>query len=443
MTTLVVHPAQRPLVGSVPVASDENIAHRALLLASLGDGESHLSGHARAVDSATTASCLRALGVRIVEPSHGELAISGAGLHGLEEPSASLDCGASAPTMELLCSVLAGARFRATLSGDERLSQHAMARVVAPLRARGAAVVGSTDPGRSGETFAPLVVGPLATGKHLASLQYASASPSVRVKSAVLLSGLYADGVTLFQEPCVSPDHTERMLEALGVPMRTLGPVVQIDRAGWDERLPAFDLALPGNLSAAAPLLVATQVVPGSRVTMRGIGINPTRAGLLEIARDMGAGLAVEPQGERLGEPAGLVHVWSAPLRAVALGGETLARSIDDLPAACALAARAEGTTRVTAEAWTPGIAAIAEVLRAFGVACEERAGGLEIAGRQEPLVGAVIDTHGVPAIAMAAAALALAGRAPTRVLDAGCIVRTFPKFVATLRALGARIDVE
>ena len=444
MTTLVVHPADRPLTGSVPVASDESIGHRALLLGALGHGDTRLSGYAHGGDNASTASCLRALGIRIAEPSAHELAISGAGLDGLREPAGALDCGASAATMELLCSVLAAAPFRVTLSGDERLSRRPMTRVVAPLRARGALIGGVSDPRRDGETFAPLIVGPTAAGRPLAGLQYESASPSARVKTAVLLSGLYAGGVTLFKEPSVSPDHTERMLEALGVPLRTVGPLVQIDLAGWDRRLPAFELAIPGDLSAAAPLFVAAQLVARSRVTMRGIGLNPTRTGLLEIARDMGAGLALEPQGERLGEPVGLLHAWSSPLRAVAVGGETIARSIGDLPSACALAARAKGTTRVTgAEEWGDGVVAMAEVLRAFGVDCEERAGGLEIEGREEPLEGAVIDSRGVPEIAMAAASLALAGRAPTLVRDAACIAGIFPKFVATLRALGARVDVE
>ncbi len=450
MTTLVVHPADRPLAGSVPVASDESIGHRVLLLGALAHGETRVTGYSRAGDPESTASCLRALGVRIDEPSAGELAIHGVGLDGLRQvagAAAALDCGASGATMDLLCGVLAAATFSATLSGDARLSRRAMTRVIAPLRARGAAIAGTSDPERDGETFAPLVLGPRPTGRRLAGLQYESASPSARVKTAVLLSGLYADGLTLFREPSVSPDHTERMLAALGVPLKTAGPLVQLDLGDWDRRLPAFALAIPGDLSAAAPLLAAAQIVPGSRVTIRGVGINPTRTGLLETARDMGAGLAVEPQGERGGEPVGLLHAWSAPLQPVALGGETIARSIDDLPVACALAARAAGTTRILSASEYPiesdGLAIMTGVLRAFGITCEEHAGGLAIEGRQEPLESAEVDTGGFPGVAMAATVLALAGRAPTRVRDAGCISRAFPKFVATLRALGARIDVE
>ncbi len=444
MTTLIVHPAQRPLVGSVPVPSDERIGQRALLLGALGLGDTRLTGYSLRGDRGSMAACLRALGVRMVEPSPTEIVITGAGVDGLREPVDALDCGASGVTMDLLCGVLAGAPFRAKLVGDAALSRRAMTRVVAPLRARGAAITGCRDPNRDGETFPPLIVGAPPAGRRLAGLQYESASPNAQVKSAVLLSGLYADGPTLFKEPSVSPDHTERMLGALGVPIRTVGPLVQLDLAGWDRRVPAFELAIPGDQSAAAPLILAAQVVAGSRVTLRGVGTNPTRTGLLEIARDMGAGIAVEPQGERGGEPVALIHAWTAPLRAVAAGGETVARAIDELPAACALAARAKGTTRIAnAEEWGDGLAITAGMLREFGVACQERPDGLDVEGREGPLEGADIDSRGAAGIAMIAAVLGLCGRAPTRVRDAACIATSYPKFVATLRALGTRIDVE
>jgi 3-phosphoshikimate 1-carboxyvinyltransferase len=446
LTTLVVHPADRPLTGSVPIASDESIGHRALLLGALGHGRTRLTGFTPAGDTAATAECLRALAVRIDAPSPSELVITGAGLDGLRQPAAALECGASGTTLALLCAVLGAAPFRTTLAGDEALSGRSLARTVAPLRARGAVIAGARAPqgeGRDGGIFAPLVVGPLAAGRRLTGLQYESASPSADVKSAVLLSGLYAGGPTLFKEPSVSPDHTERMLGVLGVPVRTVGPLVQMDLDAWDRRIPAFELAIPGDLSAAAVLVVAAQLVEGSRVTLRGVGTNPTRSGVLEIARDMGAGLAVEPQGEQGGEPVALVHAWSAPLHAVAVGGETIARGIDDLPAACALAARARGTTRIAnAEDCGDGIAVMARVLRAFGVACEESPDGLTIEGRDGPLDGAEIASAGNARVAMTAVVLGLAGRSPTRVRDAACIAGVFPKFVATLRALGARVDV-
>jgi 3-phosphoshikimate 1-carboxyvinyltransferase len=452
MTTLVVHPAETPLAGSVPVPSDASIGRRALLLGALCRGETTLSGFSRSPDTLSIAGCLRAMGVSIVEASPTELVITGVGLGGLREPVNALDCGHSGATLRLFCGVLAAQRFRATLRGDAGLSQASMIRVVAPLRARGAVVSGQARAiasNREGDLSPPLVVGPLPEGRRLAGLQYETAVASALVKSAVLLSGLFADGITLFKEPSVSRDHTERMLGTLGVPIRTVGPLVQIDPAGWDREMPAFQLSLPGDLSAAAFPLAAAQLVAGSRVTVRGVGANPTRTGLLEVARDMGAGFAIEPQGERGGEPVAELHAWYAPLRAVALGGETVSRATDEIPIACALAARARGTTRITDVAplrdsdYGDRIGAIAAMLRAFGVECEERPDGLSIGGREDPLEAVDIESGGDPRIAMTASVLALVGRGPSRIRDAACIAEVYPKFVATLRALGARIDIE
>lgn len=448
MTTLLVHPATAPLVGSVPVPSDKSIGHRALLLGALCEGETRIAAFSHGEDNVSTANALRAMGVAIDEPSPTELVVHGVGLFGLRAPERDLDCGNSGTTMRLLCGILAAQRFRATLVGDETLSRRPMMRVVGPLRARGAVIEGRAHPSRAGEIVAPLVVGPLQEGRALAPLEYESPVSSAQVKSAVLLSGMYAEGATRFREPTVSRDHTERMLGALGCPIRTVGPLVQLDPAGWDRRMPAFDVTIPGDVSAAAFLLVAAQIVEGSRVTARGVGVNPTRTGLLEIARDMGAGLAIEPQGDRGGEPVAELHAWSAPLRAITIGGETVPRAIDEIPIACALAARARGATRIRdAEELrhkeSDRIATMARVLRAFGVECAERPDGLDIEGREGALEAADVDSRGDHRIAMTAAVLALVAGAPSRIRDAACIATSYPKFVATLRALGARVDVE
>lgn len=450
MTALVVHPADKPLAGSVPVPSDKSIGHRALLIGALCEGKTRITGFSHGEDNVSTANCLRAMGVVIDEPGAAELVVHGVGLRGLRAPERDLDCGNSGTTMRLLCGVLAAQRFRARLVGDETLSRRPMMRVAGPLRARGAAIEGRAHASKQGEIVAPLVVGPLPEGRSLGSLEYESPVSSAQVKSAVLLSGLYADGATRFREPTVSRDHTERMLAALGAPLRTVGPLVEIDPSGWEpRRLSALDIAIPGDVSAAAFVLVAAQIVEGSRVTARGVGVNPTRTGILEIARDMGAGLAIEPQGERSGEPVAELHAWSEPLRAIAIGGETVPRAIDEIPIACALAARARGTTRIRdAEELrhkeSDRVATMAGVLRAFGVTCEERPDGLDVEGRAEgALEAADIDSRGDHRIAMTAAVLALVARAPARIRDAACIATSYPKFVATLRALGARVDVE
>jgi 3-phosphoshikimate 1-carboxyvinyltransferase len=448
MTTLVVHPATGPLLGSVPVPSDKSIGHRALLFGAICEGDTHITGFSHGEDNVSTANAMRAMGVVIEELGPAELVVHGVGLTGLRDPAGDLDCGNSGTTMRLLCGVLSAARFRATLVGDETLSRRPMMRVAGPLRLRGAVIEGRQHPTRADDIVAPLRIGPLPEGRDLGPLEYVSPVSSAQVKSAILLSGLLAHGTTRFREPTVSRDHTERMLGALGCPLRTVGPLIEIDPSGWNRRMPAFDIDIPGDVSAAAFLLVAAQLVAGSRVTARGVGVNPTRTGLLEIARDMGAGLSIEPQGERSGEPVAELHAWSAPMRAITIGGETVPRAIDEIPIACALAARASGTTHIRdAEELrhkeSDRIATMAVVLRAFGVACEEKPDGLDVEGRQDALDAADVDSRGDHRIAMTAAVLALLGRAPSRVRDAGCIATSYPKFVATLRGLGARIDVE
>ncbi len=448
MTTLIVHPATGPLVGSVPVPSDKSIGHRALLFGALCEGTTHIAGFSHGEDNVSTANALRAMGVTIEEPAPDELVVRGAGLFGLRTPERELDCGNSGTTMRLMCGILSAQRFRATLVGDESLSRRPMMRVAGPLRARGAVIDGRRHPTRDGEILAPLVVGPLPEGRQLAPLEYESPVSSAQVKSAVLLSGLYASGPTRFREPTVSRDHTERMLAALGCPLRSVASIVELDPAGWDRKMPGFDITIPGDISASAFLLVAAQIVEGSRVTVRGVGVNPTRTGILEIARDMGAGLTAESKGERSGEPVAELHAWHAPLRAVSVGGETVPRAIDEIPIACALAARARGTTRIRdAEELrhkeSDRIATMAKVLRAFGVTCEEKPDGMDIEGREGPLEPADVESRGDHRIAMTAAVLALLARGPSRVRDAACIATSYPKFVATLRALGAEIDVE
>ena len=447
MTTLIVHPASGPLHGSVPVPSDKSIGHRSLLFGALCEGQTRIAGFSHGEDNVSTANALRAMGVRVDEPSPTELVIVGTGLFGLKSPGRDLDCGNSGTTMRLLCGVLAAQHFRATLVGDETLSRRPMMRVAGPLRARGAIIEGRAHSTRQSEIVAPLAVGPLPEGVELTELEYESPVSSAQVKSAILLSGLFARGVTRFKEPTVSRDHTERMLRALGCPINTAGSVVELDPSGWDRRMPAFDIEIPGDISAAAFPLVAAQIVEGSRITARGVGVNPTRTGLLEIVRDMGAGLAIEPQGERNGEPVAELHAWSAPLRGVAIGGETVARAIDEIPIACALAARARGKTRILdadelRHKESDRIATMAAVLHAFGVPCDERPDGLDIEGRSEALEPADVDSRGDHRIAMTAAVLALVARGPSRVRNAGCIATSYPKFVATLRALGAHIDV-
>ncbi len=385
---------------------------------------------------------MRAMGVSVKDVAEGRLEVEGAGLFGLKAPSADLDCGSSAATMSLLTGLLSAQRFRSRLVGEAPLSP----RVAGPLRQRGAILDGERHPTEDDEILPPLVVGPLPEGEFLAELELETDVASAEVKSAILLSGLYAHGATYFREPTLSRDHTERMMHALGVPLRAVGSMIELRPDGWDGVMPAFEIDIPGDASAAAFLLVAANVVPGSRVTVRSVGTNPTRTGLLEIARHMGAGLEVVPHGEQAGEPIAEITAWHEPMTGVLVGGELVPRASDEIPIACALAARASGATTIrdAQELRVKGsdrIATMAAMLRAFGVKCDELADGLVIEGREGPLEPAAIASKGDHRIAMTACVLGLLARGPSRITDCDCIATSFSRFVGTLRALGARID--
>jgi 3-phosphoshikimate 1-carboxyvinyltransferase len=447
MTDLVVHPVTRALTGSVPVPSDKSIGHRAVLFGALASGTSKITSFSRGEDNVSTAHALAAMGVKIVDAGPSELTVHGVGLDGLKAPTAPLDCGNSGTTMRLLAGLLCAQAFESTLVGDASLTKRPMMRVVGPLRTRGGRLEGVPHPTKSGDVTAPLKVGPLAAGQKLAGIEYTSPISSAQVKSAMLLAGLYASGPTYFKEPTVSRDHTERMLQALGAPLRTAGPIVELDPRVWDRRLAPLEIDIPGDVSAAAFLLVAAQLVPGSRVTARAVGVNPTRTGLLEIVRDMGGGLSIESMGDRAGEPLAEIHAWHQPLHGTSIGGELVPRAIDEIPIACALAARASGTTRIRdAEELrvkeSDRIATMAKMLTAFGVTCEELPDGLTVHGKEGPLEPVDVESKGDHRIAMTACVLGLLARAPSRVRDAGCIATSFPRFVGTLRALGAEIEV-
>ena len=447
MPDLVIHPAQRPLVGSVPVPGDKSIAHRAILLAGLASGQSRITGGSLGEDNIATLGALRAMGVRASE-DESTLIVDGVGLDGLSAPSAPIDCGNSGTTMRLLAGVLAAQRFAAELVGDASLSRRPMGRVATPLRLRGARIEGKIDPRRPGEITAPIRVGPLPAPHVLSSLEYETPVASAQIKSAILLSGLWADGPTYVREPLVSRDHTERMLSALGVPLRTMGAMVELDPASWSGVLPAFTIQVPGDLSAAAFLVVAAQIVAGSRVDVRRVGLNPTRTGLLEILRDMGGALDAEAHGHELGEPIGDLHAGSASLHGVRTGGEVVTRAIDEVPILCALAARATGRTEIRDAAElrvkeSDRLATMASVLAAFGVSVEERPDGLVVEGVPDrPLRAATVPSRGDHRVAMTAAVLGLVADGPTRITDIACIATSFPRFAGTLRALGADVQM-
>jgi 3-phosphoshikimate 1-carboxyvinyltransferase len=443
-TDLRVQPATRPLTGGVPVPCDKSIAHRGLLLGAIATGQTELRNFSAGDGNLATLHAIQALGAPVEEIGPGALRITGHGLLGLSEPAAPIDCGGSGTTIRMLAGLLAGQHFRSILAADEYLSQRPMARVVGPLRRRGASVEGRFHPTRGGEVLAPLEIGPLPPGQALIESEEQLPIPTAQVKSALLLSGLYADGNTYVSEPLVSRDHTERLLRALGVPIEAVATMVQLDVSRWSRKIPAFAMTIPGDFSAAAFLIGAALLVPGSQVAIRDCGLNPTRRGLLDYLRDAGANLSIEERADSLGEPVGVISAGYGALQGGLFAGELLVRGVDEVPVLCAIAARSHGVTEIADAAElrvkeSDRLAAMARVLRAFGVECEERRDGLIIQGRPEgALTAAEVESGGDHRIAMTAALLGLVADGESCVRDAGCIATSFPRFAGTLRALGA-----
>lgn len=436
----------KALRGAVRVPGDKSIGHRALMFASLAEGRSLIHGLSAGLDNRSTAELFRDLGVG-VELGDGFARVDGVGLHGLTMSKRPLDCGNSGTTMRLCTGLLVGQRFGSTLIGDESLTRRPMRRIVEPLRARGAHVAGRGGE-KPNEVYPPLSIAPLVEGEALGPLEYSSPIASAQVKSCLLLSGLYADGVTAIQEPVVSRDHTERMLGALGVPIQAVGPMVVLDPGGWDRRWPGFEWTVPGDISGAAFVFAAATMVPGSDVTVEGVGLNPTRTGILDALRAMRADLRFLPKGDAAGgEPCGDVQVVYRGLAATMTAGEMLTRMIDEVPAFCAIAATARGRSDVRDAQElrvkeSDRVKTSAEVLEAFGVDCTELQDGLHVHGGAR-LEGAHVASQGDHRIAMMSAVLGLVAHGETIVDDVECVATSFPAFAETLASLGADIVEE
>ena len=423
---------------------DKSIGHRALLLSALSDGQCHLSGLSSGLDNIATQNALAAMGVNI-ERTGDKATVEGVGLRGLKMASDVIDCGNSGTSMRLLAGLLCAQKFGSQLTGDDSLSARPMQRIIEPLRARGAHIGGRA--GADTEAlYPPISIAPLLDDEHLRGLQYAMPIASAQVKSALLLSGLYADGPTVLSEPVLSRDHTERMLLSLGVPITTEGPMVALDptdwRAGWD----AFDWTVPGDPSSAAFVLLAALMVQGSEVTVTDVCVNPTRTGLFDLLRAMGVQLDWQPTGAAAGdEPTATLGAKHQRATGATVGGELLVRMIDEVPALCALAAVSKGQTHIRDAQElrvkeSDRIATMANVLGAFGVPCEELADGLVVDGGAE-LQGATVQSRGDHRIAMAAVLLGLRARGQTVVTDVECVETSFVGFCPLLQSLGADIE--
>jgi 3-phosphoshikimate 1-carboxyvinyltransferase len=436
-----------PLRGEARVPGDKSIGHRALIFASLAEGESRITGLSGGLDNLATADAFRAMGIDI--QLHGQAArISGRGLRGLAAPKRAIDCGNSGTTMRLLAGILSAQRFASKLIGDESLTRRPMGRVIEPLRLRGANLDGSAG-AKKGVLYPPLHIHGLGNDAPLRALDYATPVASAQVKSAILLSGLYADGPTRVVEPGPSRDHTERMLAALGVSIEREGLAVTLDPSKGKLRWRGFDLLVPGDPSSAAFAVVAAAIVPGSEISVRGVCVNATRTGFLDVVERMGLPVEIEEEdGGASGERVASLVARHATAQATAVEDEALiVRLIDEIPVLCALAAVAEGTTRIRGAAElrvkeSDRIAVTVNTLRAFGVECEEHPDGMDIVGGR-PLHGATIESHHDHRIAMTGALLGMIAEGETVVNDTDCVGTSFPTFVSLFRDLGADIVEE
>ncbi|MCA9603874.1 MAG: 3-phosphoshikimate 1-carboxyvinyltransferase, partial [Myxococcales bacterium] len=352
----------------------------------------------------------------------------------------------SGTTMRMLSGLLVAQHFGTRLVGDASLSRRPMRRVIDPLRARGGHIAGVAGK-KPGEMYPPLSIAPLVEGERLRPFQYEMPVASAQVKSALLLSGLYAAGPTAISEPTLSRDHTERMLMALGVPLDTAGPAVILHVDEWNRRWDGFEWHVPGDPSSAAFVAAAAAIVEGSDVTLEGVCTNPTRTGFFEALDEMGARGGVVPKGDAAGgEPVGDIHVLASSLVARSVGGERITRMIDEVPILVAMAARAKGVTEVRDAAElrvkeSDRIATMAKVLAAFGIECEELDDGMRVHGGVPR--GAHVQSDDDHRIAMSAAVLALVAEGETIIDDVECVETSFPGFAALFRSLGADITEE
>jgi 3-phosphoshikimate 1-carboxyvinyltransferase len=407
------------LRGEVQIPGDKSISHRALMIGAISEGVTEILNCSPAGDPMSTLECLQALGANI-EVKSDAITIHGKGLRGLQVPSTVLDAGNSGTTMRLLTGILAGQRFNSEITGDKYLVQRPMKRIIDPLTEMGAQVIGTY------KFTAPLKIFGV---EKLKAIRYELPLPSAQVKSAVLFAGLYADGVTQVVEPVTSRDHTERML-GLNVHKENGTSVVEIEGG---RKLEGKKIVVPGDISASAFFMVAASIVPYSELVIRNVGLNPTRAGVIDVLRRMGANIEIT-NCQDYGEPFGDVIVKTAPLKGIILRGEVIPNIIDEIPILAVAGAVCEGTFEVRGaydlrNKETDRISAICENLSALGLDVEEFDDGFAFEGNRTKLVGTELNSFGDHRIAMAFSIAGLVASGTTTIIDADCANISFPGF--------------
>lgn len=400
------------------------------MLGAIANGVTTVRGFLRGEDNMSTMHAFRSMGVTIDDDGE-TISITGCGLHGLKEPGDVLDCGNSGTTIRLITGLLSGQSFFSVVTGDQYLRKRPMKRVVEPLSLMGARISG-----RNGGTLAPLAI----NGGSLKGITYHSPVSSAQIKSSIMLAGLYADGETTVIEPSLSRDHSERMFRLFGASLSVNSDGVTVQ--GGVE-LTAREVTVPGDISSATFFIVAALITPGSELLINNVGVNPSRTGALDILQAMGGDIQLLDLREVSGEPVADILVRSSSLKGIAIAGTVVPRAIDEFPAICVAAARAEGVTtirdaRELRVKETDRITAIADNLRKLGISVAETEDGMDITGSDQ-LLGGSVDSRGDHRIAMSMAVAALVATSDITVNDIGCVATSFPTFFPLLEKVASK----
>ena len=428
------------VTGTIRVPGDKSISHRSIMLGALAEGDTEITGFLEGEDALSTLNAFRAMGVKIEGPNNGNVTVHGVGLHGLKAPNGPLDMGNSGTSMRLLCGLIAGQTFSATLTGDESLSKRPMERVAKPLRLMGA-VIETQEGGRPPMT----IKGPSSSGAgKLKGIHYDLPMASAQVKSCLLLAGLYAEGETSVTEPAPTRDHTERMLTGFGYPVEKRGAATAAVKSGG--KLRGTKIEVPADISSATFFMVAAAIAPNSDITLTHVGINPTRIGVINILKAMGADLAVQNEREVGGEPVADIRVRYAPLKGIDIPEDQVPLAIDEFPALFIAAACAEGKTILRgAEELrvkeSDRIQVMADGLKTLGISAAPTPDGIVIVGGE--LGGGTVYSHHDHRIAMSFSVASLRANAPITIEGCDNVATSFPNFVELAQRAGMRIQVE
>lgn len=422
----------RRVGGTLQVPGDKSISHRAVMLAAMAEGSSHISGFLAGEDCLATLRAFEAMGVQSERDGNTAMRIHGVGRDGLRGAGKALDVGNSGTSMRLLAGLLSAQSFESELIGDASLMRRPMRRVTEPLRSMGANI-SSSDTGT-----APILIRPAA---RLRGIDYTAPVASAQVKSALLLAGLYAEGSTTIREPHASRDHSERMLRAFGV---TLDAHPGFAAVVGGQTLHACDIEIPADISSAAFFLAAAAMTPGAELDLLRVGLNPTRTGIIDILRLMGADLEICNAASVGGEPVGDIRVRGRKLHGAEIGGAVVANAIDEFPAIFVAAACADGETIIRDAAElrvkeSDRIQTMVDALRALGVSAVAQPDGARILGGR--MRGGVVESHGDHRIAMSMSMASLRAEQPIRIRDCANVQTSFPGFIEAARSVGLNIS--